>query len=152
MSYLLSDIFQQLCEAFRTGNAARKRDSAQDTADSGIDILPSHIFKKYFGDSMEPVTEADYLMTYIEGRADGTGFLMTWINGFTDGRNLVRIQFRDEWPLIADKNLFLKAYYDDGGKDYINFGDAADAAELTDICRQIEEVCNGDDETEEDDE
>ena len=138
MSYLLSDISRRLCEAFRAGNAARKRDSVQDTADSGINILPSHIFKKYFGDRMEPVKDM--------------GFLLTWVEGFTDGRNLVRIQFRDEWPLVADKNLFLKAYYDDGGKDYINLGDAADAAELTDMCRLIDEVCNGEDENEEDDE
>lgn len=138
MSYLLSDVSRQLGEAFRAGNSARKRESVQDTADSGIDILPSHIFKKYFGDRMEPVRDMD--------------FLLTWVEGYTDGRNLVRIQFRDEWPLVADKNLFLRAYYDDGSKEYVNLGDAADAAELMDMCRLIDEICNGDDENEEDDE
>ena len=105
MSYLLSDIFRQLCEAFRAGNAARKKESSQDTVDGGRVILPSEVLKRYFGDKMD-----DHRTIKIDVDGRTREYQTTYVEGYTDGRNMVRISFIDEWPLITGDTFFLKIY------------------------------------------
>ena len=149
MSYLLSGIFWQLCEAFRAGNAARKKESSQDTVDGGRVIPPSEVLKQYFGDKMD---ELRTVKIDIDGRI--REYLTTYVEGYTDGRNMVRISFIDEWPLISGDTFLLKMYYDNGDRDDLHFGDEIDNADiLLCVCDEIMDAVDGpEDETEEDDE
>lgn len=139
MSYLLSDIFRQLCEAFRAGNTARKKESSQDTVDGGRVIPPSEVLKQYFGDKID-----DYRTVKISVDGRIREYQTTYVEGYTDGCNMVRISFIDEWPLISGDTFLLKMYCDNGDREDLHFIDEIDNADiLLCVCDDIMDTVDG---------